>query len=79
MMAGTNPAIARLNSGGYVVAAQGSNGHLWVASSGYSTDLGLPVRAGTSPAITTYGGSGYEIAYQGSNGDLWGLRNGGQR
>lgn len=72
MLAGTNPSIAPLPSGGYETAYQGTNGHLMVSGTGGSgtVDTGLAMAAGTSPSITALPKGAFEVAFQADTGFL---------
>jgi hypothetical protein len=69
--AGTSPAIARLTTGGYEVAFQGGNGHLWLTGASGTSDTGFAMRPTTSPSITALTTGGYQVAFQASNSILW--------
>jgi hypothetical protein len=76
MKARTSPAITAL-TGGYEIAFQADDGHLWTNGTAGNHDWGPGMMAGTSPAITaaatllTPSGFGYEMAFQAGDGHLW--------
>jgi hypothetical protein len=69
---GTSPSVASLDTGGFVIAYEGTNFDLWTMSTtGVLKDLGVGMRPGTSPSIAAIPGGNYEIAYQGTDSTLF--------
>jgi len=72
MKAGTNPSIAALPGGGWMVAFQANTGYLWVVGTGGVFNQVAPMAPNTSPSIASRPNGTWQVAYQGStNNNLW--------
>lgn len=71
LMAGTNPSIAPLTTGGYEIAAQASNGAVLTAGNDGAGALPLGMAAGTSPAIAPLPNGSWQLAFQANTTQLW--------
>jgi len=71
---GTTPVVAADNRGGWEVALQGGDNHLWtVDSTGRQVQTPWILSPTGGVGITALSTGGYEIVFQGSDGMLYGL------